>query len=252
MAGLPAFVRTCIEKAIGTRDQPPLFAFVLKTLENDVGKRAPSPLSALLLRGLVQSVVANEQPLSAEEATRLAQAAAKIDRGFDYKLLAHTASSSPEWPDKVDEDQVMRVLTIVDEISDCQRLVLPLIKFAKLRSMKLRSKAVKLMARGNTNTNWADVVLSDPNPRVRANLLEEFAAQLGRKAEPLLRKASKDLNHRVCTAALLALSRLGDHGSRERLEHFAVEGDTPMRRASVWALLELDSIPSTEAPRRSA
>ena len=225
---------------------------MLSAIEADAAAGKAGPLSTLLLGGVVAAAIVDPSLLALGDALRLARAALRIDDGVDYKILTHLARPSREWPSGVPNAEIMRVLIVIDAISDCERLGLPLMKFAKLNQPHLRSKAVKLLARATGNPRWAESILTDPNPRVRANVIDEIAAQLGAKAEPLLRKAAKDPHPRVSTAAMLGLCRLGDKNTRESLNHLAAHGDETHRRAAAWALGQLDqpvdSIPSTTAP----
>jgi hypothetical protein len=257
LAGASPADRTRIEKATDTVNPPPFRDFVMNAIEADGDAGKPGQLSRLLLEtGIVVTAISNPALLTLEDALRLATAAARIDSGLDHKILAHLTRASRRWPKEVPKPEIMRALTVIDAISDCERLVFPLMKFAKIEQPHLRSKAVKLLARGNRNPNWADAILADPNPRVRSNLIEEIAAQIGRKAEPLLRKGVKDPHHRVATTSLLALCRLGDEGSCEALKTLATEGNDMQRRAAAWALRHLEKpaepIPSIEAPHPTA
>lgn len=254
LAEVSSTARACIEKVIDTSNPPPFRDFVVSAMEADGDAGKPGELSMVLLEsGVIVTAISNPALLSLEDAVILATAAARIDIGLDHKILAHVARPSRRWPQEVPKPEIMRALTVIDAFSDCERLVLPLMKFTRIEQPHLRSKAVKLLARGNRNPSWADAILADPNPRVRSNLIEEIAAQIGLKAEPLLRKGAADPHHRVATTALLALYRLGDEASLEVLKTLQAEGDEMQRRAASWALRHLDPpvedpIPSTEAP----
>ncbi len=235
--------RTWLEKAVEPVNPPPLLAFLLAAVEG-----ISCPLSSLLLNTVVPAAIANPAVLGLEDALQLARSAVEVDSGLDHRILRHLARPSRTWPSEVPNAEIMRVLIIIDAISGCERLVLPLTKFAKLSQPHLRSKAVKLLARAHRSTNWASLILKDPNPRVRSNLIEEIAGQIGVEAGPLLRKGAEDPHHRVATTSLLALTRLGDQNSRQRLEDLALNGDEMTRRAAAWALGQLETNPSTSSP----
>jgi len=256
LAAISPAARRCIEKSIDPAKLPPFQEFLLNAIETDAAAGKAGPLSALLLGGVVAAAIVDPSLLSLDDALRLARAAMRIDDGVDYKILTHVARPSREWPSGVPNAEIMRVLIVIDAISDCERLGLPLMKFARLNQPHLRSKAVKLLARATQNPRWAESILKDPNPRVRANVIDEIAAQLDAKAEPLLRRAARDPHPRVATAAMLGLCRLGDKSSRESLENLAAHGDDAHRRAAAWALGQLhrqaEAIPSTAVPHPTA
>jgi hypothetical protein len=239
--------RKWILKATGSGERPVFHEFVIHTLEADADRGKVGALSVALLSGVVTAAIANPMLLTLDDAIRLARAASRLDAGLDYKILSHLTRGR-EWPAGIPKPEIMRVLTVIDAISDCDRLVVPLMKFAKLRQPHLRSKAVKLLARANQNPAWADLILLDPNPRVRANLIGEISATIGVKARHLLRRGTQDRHHRVATTALLELSKLGDEGSRTALNRLADGGDETQRKAAAWALRQLEATPSTTAP----
>ncbi len=252
LAAISPAARRCVEKSMDPLHPPPFQDFVLNAIEADAGTGKAGPLSMVLLGGVVAAAIANPAILTLEEAIRLARSASRIETGLDYKILTHLTRTSHNWPTGVPRPEIMRVLMVIDVISDCKRLALPLMKFAKLEQPHLRSKAVKLLARANRNPAWADLILADPNPRVRSNLIEEIAARIGPKAETLLRKGARDPHHRVAVTSLLGLCRLGDEPSLASLKKLAASGDQMHQRAAAWALGQLDqpdrSIPSTTAP----
>jgi len=192
------------------------------------------------------SAIAHPALLTLADAIRLANAAAPLDNLLDLKILSNMTNSPRNWPHDIPRGEMMRALQVIDTISDCRRLAIPLAKFLKLPNRYLRSKAVKLVARASRNPGWADSILYDTDARVRANMIEGLAEQIGKTAEPLLRKAARDWHHRVATTALLELARWGDSSCRESLERMLSEGDEPHRRAAAWAL---DQLAKTTPPQ---
>lgn len=249
---IPSFTRTKIERTINAPDPPPFFEFVVEALEKDAATGKPGELSSLLMDStLVLRVVSDPAMLPLAEAIRLARAAARLDSRLDDKILRRLTDSARKWPDAVPEAEMLHVLEVIDAISDCQRLVIPLMKFAKLRSKELRSKAVKLMGRSNRNAGWVETILSDADPRIRSNLIEGIAAQNWDNADALLRKATHDPHHRVAVTALLALCRSGDQQSCEAIRQLSVDGDPNFKMAAEWALKELQKPPDSASDGRT-
>jgi len=225
----------------------PFLEFALNALQNSgPGKR--DPLAAVLLEsGVLVRVVSDPELTSIEEAMALTKAAALVDDRIDAKLVTSLTSQTNDLP----KPRAVRTLELVDAISDCKRLVAPLMRFAKIPDAKIRSKAVKLMARASQNNGWVESILSDPDARVRGNLVEGLFRQLGKRAEPLLRRATQDPHNRVAVTALLALAQLGDQPSRDELERLKMEGDDYFRPAAAWAIAQLEISPSNTTPHPS-
>jgi hypothetical protein len=225
--------------------------FALDLLERDADQKKRSATSTLLLDSniIVESVL-NCDSAPIPEAIRLAKAAAILDTRFDVNILAAITVDGPT-------ARIARALELIDVISDCQRLTIPLLKFAKSSNPKIRSKAIKLMARGCQNGGWVESIFADPDPRVRCNLVEgiftHMRSNLGPGAAALLRRASKDPHHRVSTTALLCLAQIGDEASRTALENMTGDGREMHARAATWALKKLkDATPSNTARHPTA
>lgn len=239
LAGMHPQVRERIEQLIG--EAPPLFDFMIAPLEEDAAADKPGQLSALLLgSGLVIRAITDPALLSAEEAARMARAAARLDDRLDDKILTSLTAGARTWPDDIPETEIVRALELIDAVSDCHRLVIPLVKFVNLPQPHLRSKAVKLIARASRNPGWAELILSDRDPRVRANLIDEMASQTGFYVDALLRQAAHDPHHRVAISALLALAIRGDASARDQIEKLSTGGSPMHRRAAEWALRRLE------------
>jgi hypothetical protein len=241
LSGLSRYARTRVEALLGAGEIPPFFAFVVEAIEKDAPTGRPGPVSAPLMdTGLVARAVSDPQILALPDAVRLARAASQLDDRLDDKLMTLLTGSPRDWPAGVPEAEIAQVLEVLDEISDCRRLVMPLMKFLKLPQKQLRSKAAKLIARASQNSDWAETVLKDADPRVRSNLIDGIALQEGPQIELLLRKAARDGHHRVAVTALLGLCRRGDQSSCEEIRRLAAEGDDAHRIAAEWAIRQLE------------
>lgn len=245
-AAIPPYLAQKISAAFGG-EKPNFFEFALATLEAAGDRARPGTLAgALLESGMLFEAISNPALLPREQAIGLARATLPFNHHLDRDLLANLTDRVLNWPHDVPRPKAMRVLHVIDAISDCRRLALPLMKFAALPNRHLRSKAVKLLARASANPGWADSILRDPDPRVRANLVDGIARHLERAGETALRKAVEDPHHRVSAAALLALARLGDVRSRELLGEMAAGASDVHRKAASWAISKLDE--SSEKP----
>lgn len=244
-------------------DSVPFLSFVVGALEADAAAGKAGAVSTTLLDSDVVVVVISRPEVSSwEEALRIATAAAQLDRRLDSRILNALTAASSDWPRDVSLVHVERALELIDRISDCRRLLPSLMKFVSVGDPKVRSKAVKLIARASQNHGWIESILSDPDRRVRSNLIEGLVAQIGRRAEPLLRRAALDSDHRVAVTALEALASFGDAESLDRIQALAKDGREMWRRAAHWALGKLEKTklevtpdqvsPSTTVPHPDA
>src|SRR5579885_3396667 len=198
----PPSTRARLKDSIPSDPDINFVAFAIDLFE----KQSDSALiGALADTGIIVRLMCDPDLSSWTEARRLAEACVRRDPAFDAKILNGAASDRERMPNRV-----ARALELIDAISDCRRLVIPLLKFAKLGDEKVRSKTNKLMARASQNGAWIESILADKDPRVRSNVIEGLFTQMGGGAERLLRRAAKDPHHRVSTTALLCLAKLGD------------------------------------------
>jgi hypothetical protein len=240
LAGLPPFASARVERAIRMSNPPPFCDFVAGALEKSAATGKPWSLSHLRMdSAMVVHAISVPELCPLDGALRMARAASRLDDRLDCKLLDHLATSSPGWPLAVPETKIVNALEVIDEISDCSRIMLPLMTLAKLPQPRLRSKAIKLMARGSRNPRRAKLLLADADPRTRANLIEGLGAQTTDQITALLREAAQDTNHRVAVTALLGLCRAGDEDSCEEIRKLACDGDPNFRKAAAWALRQL-------------
>ena len=243
----PAAARGRIRDLVSAENAASFLDFALTAAEADAAAGRPgSATSVLLETGVAIQVITSPDLCPLEQAVQLAAAFARLDGTIDARIL-HAISGSAE------TGRIMRALELIEVISDCRRLLIPLMKFARVSDEKVRSKTIKLMARASQNGAWMDSILADRNPRVRANLVEGLCAQMGKAAEPLLRRAVKDPHHRVCTTALMCLAQLGDAASRVALEELTGDGRELHARAANWALEKLKPAdPASTAPHPAA
>src|SRR5687768_8808131 len=95
------------------------------------------------------------------------------------------------------------------------------------------------MARGNQAIRTAELRLTDPDPRVRANAVEALWQSRQRGAEHVLRKATRDSHPRVVVNGWVGLYYIGDPGAAEGLLQLASDGSPAHRAAAVWGLGQL-------------
>jgi HEAT repeat protein len=117
-------------------------------------------------------------------------------------------------------------------------------QFLRTPLERIRSRAVKLMVRVMPSMDWVEGVLTDPDPRVRSNLLEtlmKYAPVYTGSLRMMLKKASLDPHHRVKVTALYLMASRNDRQSRAVLEALLASGDELTVSAARWAIGKLDS-----------
>jgi hypothetical protein len=236
---LTPYNRTRLEGQFASQGFPPFFTFVIEAVDRDAASGRISHATSPLMDSVVPSAILNPAILSSADAIRLAKAATKLDDRLDAKLLSRLTDQQRKQLEEIPEGEIARALEIIDEISDCRRLVMPLAKFLKLPQRHLRSKVVKLIARASQNPGWADTLLADADPRVRSNFIDGISLQSGPQIDMLLRRAATDPHHRVATTALLELYRRGDQASLEEIRKMETGGSPAHRCAAEWALRQI-------------
>lgn len=157
-----------------------------------------------------------------------AVSALEADPKFDIRLLQQLKEQS------ADNEAAFRVLRILSQVSDAQRLVAPLMRFMGSDSGQVRALAARLIAKGIRKPEWIAAHLKDPDPRVRANLIE--GAWLWLEDQRVLLYAANDSHHRVACNALLRLRQLKAPSAASRLQRLAQHSDPMFRRAAAWAM----------------
>jgi hypothetical protein len=145
-----------------------------------------------------------EENLSPEAVATCLRSRERLQPQFDEKIasyLEHFGSVLPA-------DATIKLLEILDRISDCSRVQLTLLRLSGSPDPRVQSKAAILLGRGTLNVKLIGVQLMSPDARVRANAIE--SAWSIKDLKLVLRKALADPDNRVVGNAFLALYNLGD------------------------------------------
>jgi HEAT repeat protein len=160
-----------------------------------------------------------------EQAYEVVKSAYERDPAIDVQLLAFARSDAMEW--------LHRVLRLLGRISSGTRLVASLLPLLNSEDEQIRAQAALLIARGRPNTAWALEMLKDPNPRVRANVVEGSEGWC--RSREFLEQAMHDRHHRVVCNAIVNLYSLAPKRARSALEMVAERSDPLFRAAAAWA-----------------
>ncbi len=171
---------------------------------------------------------------STEAAKWLAGRVAGVDPLLDVKLMQYVWNS----PAAGNCEAVLRVLEIIEFISDGTRILPILMQVMRSPDKRLRSKATLLAGRSKRDPWWLAKYLEEEDPRIRANAVEALWGKSTPAVVGLFRKVERDPHPRVIANALVGLYLAGDLDARLLLEQLATVGDASHRRSAAWAMGE--------------
>lgn len=218
---------------------------VLKAADNSRGVQYV--VSLLLANGMLLKALCDPQ-VSRHEALTIGRAAVQADPMSDVTLardLADPATGSA----KAEPACLARAMDILSEIADAARIIPPLMRMMRHPNARLRSKAVKMIGRGNRSTKWVSGRLNDPDPRVRANAVESLWGVDTPESRALLNAAVKDNDNRVAGNAMLGLYYLGEPSVLAEIVKMAAHESARFRSSAAWVMGETGDSRFTEALR---
>ena len=189
----------------------------------------------------IAAAIIDPHRLTHQQAVDAAARAMDIDHCFDADLLIlieerwHGIENCPQ-------EEVLRTLDVIDAISPTGQMVMPLLELIAHSDPIVRSKAVGILGKISANLAWMNEMLTDDDPRVRANLIEAVSERSDlnhRQLIRMLQRAATNQHHRVSTTALRQLAKFGDLASYEKLLEMERDGTPEYRRAAAWALRSL-------------
>lgn len=175
-----------------------------------------------------------------EAATRLAKAYLAQEPLLDIRLTRVSWASVSQGGRPTGADFSVRCLEIVEKISDCKRLNVVLRKYLGSPSGAVRAKAALLLSKAFADSKLlAGHFLSEPDPRVRANILEGlWDAPPDPQIAHLYWTGARDIHQRVVGNALVGLCRIGDKRSLDVIRRMAADGSPAFRATAAWAMGE--------------
>jgi HEAT repeat protein len=196
-------------------------------------------VAGLLTTGsLLADLLMNKRVLSLEAALALARKIAAFDPRLDVRLIHHVTAKTANGAGSIPSTEALRVLGLVDAISDCVLLASHLVQFLRHPSDKVRSKAALMLGRSNWNLNRVESLMASDDSRLRANAVESLWAHRREEVRKILWTATQDECGRVVVNALLGLCRAGDREAYARLAQLADSSDPIVRCSTAWAMGE--------------
>ena len=184
-------------------------------------------------------LLVDEKALRRDEAFTMVGRMAPSRPMLEVRLMRKMLENADGLGAAVPMEVALRVMTMVEAISDCSRITVYLSQPERHPSAEVRSKAALLLGRGNINVGRVRRFLASQDARLRANAVESLWGMNTQQARALFWDAALDPNRRVAINALVGLCRAGDAHARRRLIAL-LHGDDPVsRRAAAWAMGKL-------------
>lgn len=220
------------------RDWFLLFPESLYRVAGAYGRRIPFFLQRLLASSEeCNTHLCNPDILTEQAARDLARSLISVEPRLDIRL----AQSAIAWAatSGVDRRVLRRCLAILEILSSGSRINSALVQLLNCGNNSVRSKVVEMLVRWSTNEANVREWLRDPDPRVRANVIESLA-EIGQGApwiRGVLLDNLGDRNGRAAANAAVGLYRMGvTEPALARLSEMALSEDASLRCSAVWAI----------------
>jgi HEAT repeat protein len=181
-------------------------------------------------------LLVDEKALTHEEAFAMVRRMAGSRPLLEARLMRKMLENADGTGAAVPMEVALRVMKMVEAISDCSRVAVYLTQLERHPSAEVRSKAALLLGRGNVNVGRVRRFLTSQDARLRANAVESLWGMNTPQARSLFWDAATDSNRRVSINALVGLCKAGDPEARRKLVDLVRGADPVSRRAAVWAM----------------
>jgi hypothetical protein len=221
---------------------PPGFFLAAVRLLTSTEEKTPGVqhVAGLMFSGnLLIDALLDSRILALPAATVLARNLTAAEPHLDGRLLRKMLANGGGDVRAVNGETALRVLAIVDAISNCSRLSTFLIQLMRHPNAGVRSKAALLMGRANLNLSRIKSFLTSDDALLRANVLESLWGRKDPRLLSILWEASQDKHERVAINALVGLCRFGERDAYDRLKQMAHSTEAAVRTGVAWAMGEL-------------
>ena len=177
-----------------------------------------------------------DERIPPELALALTHGLAEAEPLWDARLMRKMLENAEGTAAAIPREVALRVLWLLDKVSDCSRVTPYLMQLARHPGSEVRSKSALLLGRGNLNMGRVKQFLGSEDGRTRANAVESLWGLNSPQARDLFREAATDPNRRVAVNALVGLCKAGDRTAHSKLMTLAGSEDPFSRRAAAWAM----------------
>ena len=171
-----------------------------------------------------------------EAAVNKAKELMTLNPRLDLELAAMAPRKTTEAADRLAGPSVERLLDLLDTISPGVRTLNSLVHLLDDPDLRIRSKAAILIGRRVGNLHWAERVLEDQNPRVRANVIEALWESALPQCREVFYRALNDSDNRVVGNAIYGIYRLNPVESVPLLIGLAAHPEPARRVTAAWVM----------------
>ena len=194
-------------------------------------------LSRLLLQGdLLVATLADPALFPLETAVGLAKVFVTLDPLIDFKLMRLLLPDDDAEAPEVNTGHAERVLALVAGLPRHPRIVPLLIKLLRSTDAALRARVLLLFCQVSNNPKWAERMLAEDDPAIRASAVESLWGTDTPSARALLREASRDAHERVVAGALVGLYLLDAESAAAQLDEMIRHPLAHCREAATAAM----------------
>ncbi len=213
-----------------------------QSFRNDALRLLKTPSSSRGVRYVVKLLVSNDflfqalcdPAMSMPESLALARAAIKVEPLIDIAVAKQLAEAVGE----LTPETACRVLDVLDEISNGNRIMRSLMRLLQQTNPQIRTKAVLMVGRARRSVKWVQSRFAESDPRKRANSVEALWGIDTVEARDALRAGTRDGSNRVAGNALVALHRMGDPWMIQEVMKMATAEDWLFRASAAWVMGE--------------
>lgn len=215
-------------------DRPALLSEILRLLHDSGDHPGTIAVAAFLAKKgeILRLLTRVEVPFTTR--LRLGKLAAQVDHNLHHSLASLILQTEEA---RLRQD----LLEILSQTRVTPKVVSQLKPLLRDRDPHVQSKMAFLMAGVEPDGAWVAEGLTDPDPRMRANIIEALWRQKSEFAREVFRRSATDAHHRVAANAIFGLYLLGDAESLPMIRQLL--GSSGLgRRAGLW-LVEMTRDP---------
>ncbi|MBL0157053.1 MAG: HEAT repeat domain-containing protein [Bryobacterales bacterium] len=191
-------------------------------------------IALLSARGMLVPMLRDLSSSDRGAAGVVAQLAQRMDPRFD-RSIARQAPEAKTPPDRARPNPEF-LLGLLDALSGGLCLLPLLAPLRESEDPKIRARMALLLGRITRAQDWFQTLEQDPDPRVRANVVESLWSVEGASSLACFERSLQDRHHRVVANALVGLYLQGATSGVSGLVRLAQHHESPFRAAATWAM----------------
>jgi len=191
-------------------------------------------IALLSARGMLVPMLRDLSSSDRGAAGVVAQLAQRMDPRFD-RSIARQAPEAKAPPDRARPNPEF-LLGLLDALSGGLCLLPLLAPLRESEDPKIRARMALLLGRITRAQDWFQTLEHDPDPRVRANVVESLWSVEGASSLACFERSLQDRHHRVVANALVGLYLQGATTGVSGLVRLAQHHESLFRAAATWAM----------------